>query len=214
MNLKVVMRMGSVWTTICVCVDSIYVIMLLVMTLIFHVTGACMIFLVFLAALLGAVFCRVADSTAFIFLREQERKIVETMKISHLDSTSEGPGIEILYKNLYEKILRYFEDDAPYLNNSLTINDIVSVVFSNKLYISKAISRYTGRNFCQFVNYYRVTYAVELFRKNPNMKIVEMATCSGFNSSVSFSMAFRLFMGEKPGDWCRKERSRLGKNKK
>ena len=81
------------------------------------------------------------------------------------------------------------------------------------LYISKAICAYTGRNFCQFVNYYRIAYAVELFRSNPNMKIVDISSRSGFNSSVSFTMAFRLFMGDKPSDWFRRERAILQKQK-
>ena len=101
-----------------------------------------------------------------------------------------------------------------YLNSSLTINDVVKVVFTNKLYISRAISQFTGRNFCQFVNYYRVTYSVRTFRDNPALKVAELALMSGFNSVVSFSMAFRLYMGESPSDWCRKERSRLIRRKK
>ena len=119
-----------------------------------------------------------------------------------------------MYKNLYERVLEYFVEEKPYLNPNLTINDIVEVVFSNKLYISKAISQYTGRNFCQFVNYYRVIHAVELYRNNTNLKVLELASRSGFNSVVSFGMAFRLYMGEKPGDWCRKEKYRLDKLKK
>ena len=70
------------------------------------------------------------------------------------------------------RVIDYFDTSRPYLNHELTINDIVNVLFTNKLYISKAISAYTGRNFCQFVNYYRVTYAVELFRKDTSCKRV------------------------------------------
>lgn len=57
-------------------------------------------------------------------------------------------------------------------------------------------------------------YAVELFRSDPTLKVLELATKCGFNSVVSFGMAFRLYMGEKPGDWCRREKFRLEKLKK
>jgi hypothetical protein len=31
----------------------------------------------------------------------------------------------------------------------------------------------------------------------------------GFNTIVSYNMAFKLFMGENPSDWCRKEKIRI-----
>ena len=42
----------------------------------------------------------------------------------------------------------------------------------------------------------------------------ELAEMSGFNSVVSYNMAFRLFMNENPSDWCRKERQKIRKKKK
>lgn len=121
---------------------------------------------------------------------------------------------EATYRQLYDRIVEYFERDKPFLDNNLTINDVVKVVFSNKVYISRAISQFTGRNFCQFVNYYRISYSKDCFRENPELKITEMAEMSGFNSVVTYNMAFRLFMNENPSDWCRKERQKIRKKKK
>ena len=69
-------------------------------------------------------------------------------------------------------------------------------------------------NFSQAVNKYRIAYCVELFVKNPNMKLADMADAGGFRSLSTFSLAFRLNMGEAPGDWCRKMRSRIRKSSK
>ena len=44
------------------------------------------------------------------------------------------------------------------------------------------------------------------------LKVTELASLSGFNSLVSFSMAFRLYMNENPSDWIRKERTRKTKS--
>ena len=118
------------------------------------------------------------------------------------------------YEDIYTRIVTLFETEKPYLNSELTINDIVKVTFTNKLYISRAISQFTGRNFCQFVNYYRVYHSIQIYRDNPDMKVIDMATQSGFNSTVSYSMAFRLYMGECPSDWCRKEKLKLRRRKK
>jgi len=128
------------------------------------------------------------------------------MKISRLEVPNDSSRKDAVYKDVYDRIVAYFESEKPYLNSELTINDVVSVVYSNKVYISRAISQYTGRNFCQFVNYYRIMFAVETFRQNDELRISDLANLCGFNSVVSFNMAFRLFMKENPSDWCRREK--------
>lgn len=213
-DLKYVMKAGSQWSMVCICVDSLYMVIFLITAYLSVYAGLYICYAIGLSLLLTAASYRIMNSSAFVLWTDHENRIIESMKISHLDVMNESPGVDLLYKSIYDRVLEYFEEKRPYLNNALTINDIVEIVFTNKVYISRAISHYTGRNFCQFVNYYRVSYAVELFRENPHLKIVEMASLSGFNSAVSFSTAFRLFMGEKPGDWCRKERCRLDKQKK
>jgi transcriptional regulator GlxA family with amidase domain len=47
-----------------------------------------------------------------------------------------------------------------------------------------------------------------------DLKIAELANMSGFNSVVSYNMAFRLFMNENPSEWCRKERAKSKIKKK
>lgn len=155
---------------------------------------------------------RIATESYFVFMRDHERKIMESMKITQSDSDS--AGMNETYRVVYERVLEYFDSNRPFLDSNLTINDIVKVVFSNKVYISRAISKYTGKNFCQFVNCYRIAYSVERFRGNMDLRITELAMMSGFNSVVSYNMAFRLFMNENPSDWCRKERAKAQIKKK
>ena len=209
-DMKNIMKSGSVWTLVCTYVDAVYVIVFLLIALsvdVFNVyIVACL-----MALLVVALGVRILNSSVFVIFTRHERRIMESMKVSQAEFAGESPGTATLYNNIYERLLDYFEKHSPYLNSELTINDIVEVVFTNKLYISKAISHCTGRNFCQFVNYYRITYAVKLFREDPQLKVVELAGRCGFNSTTSFSAAFRLYMGENPGDWCRKERVRLSK---
>ena len=222
-DVKYVMKSCSVWTNVTMSIDSIYLASILLTTIWFGYISAsnggdnavCVTaFTIMYLLIYVALSVRILKSSAFIFMTDHERRIIESMKISHVETTHESAGTEMLYKSLYDRVLEYFTEYKPYLNPNLSINDVVEVVFSNKLYISRAISQYTGRNFCQFVNYYRVAYAVELYRSNSNLKVSDLATRSGFNSVVSFGMAFRLYMGEKPGDWCRREKYRLEKLKK
>ena len=222
-EIRHVMKCGNVWSYVCFSIDVIYLLIVVIYIAAFLlavrismkyavVTSAIVSFLI--ACEIAALGLRIVTESVFLIWRRQERCIIESMKISHTDVVQESSKINDMYKDIYARILTLFETDKPYLNSELTINDIVKVTFTNKLYISRAISQFTGRNFCQFVNYYRVLHSIQIFRENPDLKVIELATRSGFNSTVSYSMAFRLYMSECPSDWCRKEKLKLRRRKK
>lgn len=223
-EVRSVMKSGTVWQNLCLNVDVFYLLCIQMTVSLFLFVSMLRdgrpgihtsVTLFLLGCTLVAAGLRVVFDSVFVLLHRHERRIVESMKISHVEvSAASDPKFDDMYRDVYERIIVLFEMKKPFLNSELTINDVVKVVYTNKLYISKAISHYTGRNFCQFVNYHRVIHSMELFRNSPELKVAELAAASGFNSIVSFSMAFRLFMNENPSDWCRKERLRLLKTKK
>ena len=222
-NIKAVMKSGTVWSFVCLSVDAVYFVVpaavlclmaafevILPENIAIHETVAA----VLLASQVVAMAVRIHLDSVFVFHQDHERVIVESMKISRVESAAVDPETNELYRDIYERVLVYFEMSKPYLNGNLNINDVVKVVYSNKVYISRAICHYTGRNFRQFINYYRVMYSIDSFRNKPDMKVAELSESSGFNTVVSYTMAFRLFMNETPSEWCRKERSKLIKKKK
>ena len=220
-NVKLVLRSGTVWNVVSASIEIVYLI-----TIVFILSVSAGIIclgneryaqLAYLPlimlwfALLGLSF-RINSDCAMIFCHRMERRILESLKVAVVELPNDITRTDATYQDIYDRIVAYFETEKPYLRSDLIIDDLVKVVFSNKLYISRAISQITGRNFCQFVNYYRIMYSVESFRKNPELKATELASLSGFNSLVSFSMAFRLYMNENPSDWIRKERNRKAKS--
>lgn len=217
-NIHALMQSGNVWTLLCLAVDSLYAIGLVFLAglhaALSSSAGASAVIFVLLFLLMVGLSGRIAYDSVFAAFHRHEKRIVESMRISPVESASVSPGQENMYKELYERIQTYFEEEKPFLNGNLTINDVVARVFSNKVYISRAIGQCTGRNFCQYVNYHRVMYAMECFRNNTELKISELWPLCGFNTIVSFNMAFRLFMNENPSDWCRKEKIRLSKKRK
>ena len=212
------MQSGTVWTVLCMSIDSLYAVGLVFLMGFYgafsSIAWVCVVSVVLLTLMLAALGIRIAYDSVFAVFQKHERRIVESMRISPVESASVSPGQENMYKELYERIQTYFDEEKPFLNGNLTINDVVARVFSNKVYISRAICQCTGRNFCQYVNYHRVMFSMECFRNNPELKISELWPLCGFNTIVSFNMAFRLFMNENPSDWCRKEKVRLSKKKK
>ena len=222
-KVKEVMKTGTVWANVGLGIDALYM-MFEMMVLVLYLGISAMagsydgvhgaLAFLFLGLETVAYGYRLGTDSVFVLWRRQEQRIIESMKVTNVESASDISRIDKVYKEIYERVVAYFENEKPFLDCELTINDLVKVLYSNKLYISRAISQFTGRNFCQFVNYYRIKYSTECFRANHDLKIHEMASMSGFNSIVSFNMAFRLYMGENPSDWCRKEKGRHVKGEK
>lgn len=217
-DIHALMQSASVWAWLTFAVDVFYMLSIVVLTMFSHIFSPfpwiMAVLSLFMTGLLLAYMCRINSDSAFALLHRHERTIVESMKISSVDASVPGPGEEHMYKQVFERVQKFFEEEKPFLNGDLTINDVVAEVFSNKVYISRAISHFTGRNFCQYVNYHRVMYAMECYRSNPALKVSELWPMCGFNTIVSFNMAFRLFMNENPSDWCRKERMKMYRKRK
>lgn len=102
---------------------------------------------------------------------------------------------------LFQRVERYMEEKKPYLDESLSLEQLSKAIFSNKVYVSKNINYYSGRNFRQYINWYRIRHAIGLMKENPHLRMEDVSLRSGFHSTVSFNMAFRLFEGKTPTQW-------------
>ncbi len=111
-------------------------------------------------------------------------------------------------EELFEHLKEHFEKKMPYLDPELTLNDVAKSLLTNKVYLSRAINEFTGQNFCQFVNFYRIKYAMRLFIGNNSYKISDLAFRSGFHTERSFAMAFRLYMNIPPSQWCKQNKGK------
>ncbi|MBO7575673.1 MAG: helix-turn-helix transcriptional regulator [Bacteroidales bacterium] len=99
---------------------------------------------------------------------------------------------------LYARVVTLMEQKRPYLDEGFGLDDLAGAVFTNRGYLSRTINILSGRNFSQFVNYFRVRYGAELLRKDPNLRLISVAQMCGFHSSPSFNAAFKVNMGETP----------------
>lgn len=221
-RIRNIVKKTTIWTMLSLSVDFVYVISVLVnMVLLYmsHVFLESIPSVFSLASVIVLLFTilalayRISSDSLFFVMRQHETIILETINDAPTDVSGGSTSVEDTYREIYSRVVDYFESDTPYLSGNLVIEDLVKVVYANKLYISRAISRCAGRNFCQFVNYYRIRHSVEVFRRNPELKVAELASQSGFNSVPSFTMAFKLYMDENPSDWIRRERNRLSKTK-
>ena len=58
------------------------------------------------------------------------------------------------------------------------------------------------------MNYYRVMYAMELYRSNMSLRVNDLGELSGFSSVSAFFQSFKKVMGEPPSTWCTRIRKK------
>lgn len=165
--------------------------------------------LIMALGLLGVSIARLLTGRTLYMTSSREDELKSLLR-GNLRTREVAEGVkERKMKALYKKILDYFEEKKPYLDEDVSLEDISRCLYTNKAYLSKTVNVLSGQNFRQFVNYYRVEYAVELIRRDPHLKVEELAMMSGFHNTVSFNMAFRLFKGTTPSEWIHEHRSTL-----
>lgn len=221
-RIRNIVKKTTIWTMLSLSVDFVYVTSILGNVVLLYMSQVVfdrflpvitVVAVIIVLTTMVALGYRISSDSLFFVMRRHETIILETINDAPTDISSGPTSVEDTYREIYSRVVDYFESDTPYLSGNLVIEDLVKVVYANKLYISRAISRCAGRNFCQFVNYYRIRHSVEVFRRNPELKVAELACQSGFNSVPSFTMAFKLYMDENPSDWIRRERNRLSKTR-
>lgn len=154
-----------------------------------------------LLVLYAFLYLRAVSGRTFAMSKAEEDKIKDMIKgnlrTPYVEKAEEDKRMNILYK----RIMAYMSESKPYLDPAFNMPALADKMYSNKFYISKTINILSGRNFRQFVNYHRIQYAIELFKKDPRLKVSEAAEFSGFSSPVSFNMAFKINTGKTPSVW-------------
>ncbi|AKD56183.1 helix-turn-helix domain-containing protein [Spirosoma radiotolerans] len=102
-----------------------------------------------------------------------------------------------------DTLLAYMENERPYLDPDLSLNDLARRLKTNTSVLSPVINAGTGKNFNDFVNQYRV----DAFKRqaldpaNGHLSLLGIALDCGFNSKATFNRAFKKLTGQSPREF-------------
>ncbi len=118
------------------------------------------------------------------------------MKDEHVPST------------LMEKIDYAMLNDNMFLQSDLSLVTLCEKVGTNRTYASKAIKDAKGCNFSDYVNRFRLEYAVEMMKNTPKEDIIiqNIALQCGCGSIQTFYRYFKMFYNETPTQWVEKNK--------
>lgn len=162
------------------------------------------------AGLYGVLLARVISGRTFFLSRRKELEIKELVR-GTLRPVPPRAGVAdeelARMRRLYDRVVAQMEEKHPFLDDEFSLDDLAAAVYSNRSYLSRTINVVSGRNFSQFVNYYRIQYSLSLLQKDPGLSLADVASMSGFHTRVTFNMAFKLNLGETPTQYLERIRS-------
>ena len=165
-----------------------------------------------LLVLFLALFCVLAVAAGVVLLVRLRRKEAQLKAVLGEPARPDQPGasyeMTAIDQMLYDRCCRYMTQHRPFLVDSFSLQDLANALYTNRVYLSKTINHYSGKNFRNYINYYRVMYAMELFRKNKSLRVSELGHLAGFRSNTTFNVAFKLVMEESPSTWCARLRKK------
>ncbi len=111
-------------------------------------------------------------------------------------------GKETIYT---EKLLIFFKEHKPYLNEKLSLENVAKEIGLSKQQLSYLVNQQLGVPFISFVNQYRVKEVQERIKNEShlNTTLLTIAYESGFNSKASFNRIFKDQMGISPSDYVK-----------
>ncbi|MFP2995726.1 AraC family transcriptional regulator [Spongiivirga sp. MCCC 1A20706] len=111
----------------------------------------------------------------------------------------------LLSTELKNKLDGIMEDEKPYLNHDLRLNDVATLLNVSRNHASQIINENYNLSFFDFVNKYRIDEAIRLLLNNENvhLNITQIAYSSGFNSRASFYKAFKKFTDVSPTSYLK-----------
>ncbi len=104
---------------------------------------------------------------------------------------------------MHNALLELMEDEKPYLEPKLTLNELAKLLEISPNHLSQIINQYEHQNFNDFINKYRIREFIKRAQNN-NYSFLAHALDSGFNSKTTFNTVFKKQKGVTPSQYMSK----------
>ncbi len=128
---------------------------------------------------------------------------VKDSKLDERKSYQKSGLTDKVADELLQKLISLMEDEKPYLDCELTLQDLAEKLSISTHNLSEVINTKLNKNFYDFINSYRVE-EVKLRladEDSKNYSIIAIAFDSGFNSKSSFNTTFKKYNNMTPSQY-------------
>jgi AraC-like DNA-binding protein len=133
----------------------------------------------------------------FVAMEPEDEEEVEKYANSPLSSARS--------MELFERLEQIMETEKAYRDGDLNIDKLAERMGSNRSYLSRIINEFSGLNFNNYVNKYRIEEAVNILSDtNNNIPLKALAAELGFNNLTTFYNSFQKEQGIPPSQYRKK----------
>ncbi len=121
----------------------------------------------------------------------------------------------IRQNELYNKMEYLVNEKQIFKNTEIRLNDLASMLGTNRTYTSQLIKNKSDSNFNDYINEHRIKYVISILSspKKNHLTINEIALKAGFASQSSFYRIFLKMEGTSPAKYRMKQMERSDKLK-
>jgi AraC-like DNA-binding protein len=148
--------------------------------------------------------------------RERLRLAAESAAAESATSSAEpddakyasSPLSDEMGRKLFADLEALMERDAIYRRPDLSVDMLAEMVGSNRSYLSRIINEYSGLNFNNYINKYRINEAVSILSDtNNDIPLKVLASDLGFNNLTTFYSSFHREIGMPPSRYRKTART-------
>lgn len=145
------------------------------------------------------------------FLRILKRRLIATLKARHQQEGEVEPMAlptdKAKEEALYQFVVDYVQGEQAYLSPTFSLEELCRALGKERKVVSQCINHVGGRNFCSFINSYRIACAIRLMQDGagPKLSMDAIAIDSGFASRSTMWRAFRKEFGVGPIEYVNGE---------
>jgi AraC-like DNA-binding protein len=112
-------------------------------------------------------------------------------------------GLGTKYSAIIEQLRKHMIEKEPFLEPTLTLQDLALQINIPVRELSILINQHTGQHFFDFINKYRIEKAVQIIEKSTKREftIQQIYFEVGFNSKSSFNTAFKKHTQRTPSEY-------------
>jgi AraC-like DNA-binding protein len=115
---------------------------------------------------------------------------------------------------MIQKLVYLMEKEKVFTQSEIKINEVAKMIHINPYLLSRLINEKFGRNFPDFINYYRVEEFKQrlIDPQSARLSMLGLAYDVGFNSKTSFNTIFKKFTGVTPSEYKGKTSRNINSN--
>jgi YesN/AraC family two-component response regulator len=137
------------------------------------------------------------------------KSFAEKVAPEKLTEPSAGASAEKQYRSIDESIAKQLElqlkaimqSEKPWLDNDLSLAKLAAELDITSHQLSELLNVHFEKSFYEYINHYRMDYAIELMKIDTRKAVLDIAYDSGFNNKNSFYRLFKERTGKTPASY-------------